>query len=80
VGNILLSHPLIHLYLLYVGALFVIFLCRRPKRFDGATRQDSRRRQETTGRQLRVRRQLGGSGSVEEAARTSTTIKRFRQE
>jgi hypothetical protein len=86
--EILLSHPLIQLYLVYVVALFLVFMCRRPS--NGPVRKGAgkrrvpepgnRHRQEKVGPELPFVRELGSSCAAEYTARYSAAIQRIRQE
>jgi hypothetical protein len=87
-AEVLLSHPLIPLYLVYVVALFVAFMCRRPSNGpardgDGKRRvpqPGNRCRQEKVGPELQFVRELGSSCAAEYTTRYSSAIRRIRQE
>jgi hypothetical protein len=85
--DILLSHPLIQLYLVYAGALLLVFFWRRPSNLParegdgrrGVPQPGSRFRQEKIGRELPFVRELGESCAAEYTARYSSAIKRIRK-
>jgi hypothetical protein len=87
-AEILLSHPLVQLYLVYVVALFIVFMFRRPssgpvRKEDGKRRipePGERFRQEKTGQELPLVREAGRSCAAEYAARYSSAIRRVRPE
>jgi hypothetical protein len=75
------------LYLVYVVALFVVFVCRRPtagpaRKGDGERRvhePGNRFRQEKVGPEPPFVREVGRSCAEEYGARYSPAIKRIRQ-
>jgi hypothetical protein len=86
--EIILSHPLFQLYLVYVVALFIVFLCRGPANCPARTWAGKRRvpepgiryRQEKVGSELPFVRELGSSCAAEYTTRYSAAIQRIRQE